>query len=255
MCCFSRPVKHVARTRIFARPTEGNRQVVIYQMQFEAEESLAMILPVPFRSGADPKEFKFFNFSSYPKFFSDLRFGFPQSRNAMSHGLLSRRYGLVPPPAPKLEVFQMGSFEASFVPTLADFERLDERFRIDAAILRKIPGYDRMAFAVFKLKPGRQEVHPMGFAFPRQNPKRLFFPTLHIHDGTVHPEEFFDHDLFAQGSDEQSPAVLGWVESTGLVSQFMQFDRTAEILHNNAHAYWRPIHGPFKNEDIYVDLT
>ncbi len=247
-------MKHVARTRIFARPTQGNRQVVIYQMQFEADEALAMILPIPFQSGADPKELKFFNFSSYPKFFADFRSGFPEIGRGLTADT-ARRYGSIPAPAPKLEVFPVGSFEASFVPTLADFERLDERFRIDAAIWRKLPGYDRMAFVVFKLKPGRQEVHPMGFAFPREDPNRLFFPTVHIHDGAIHFREEFDHDLYVQGNDERSAAVVGWIESTGLASQFMQYDRTGEILHAHAHAYWSQIRGSHKNEDIYVDLN
>lgn len=253
MCVFSQPVPYVAKTRIFARPTLGNRQVVVYQMQFEADREMAMILPVPFQSGADPKEFKFIDLSAYPEFFTDFKTGFPEIGGMPPE--LARRYGLVPPPTPKLEVFPVGSFEASFVPTLADFDRLDQRFRIESDIWRKLSGYDRMAFAVFKLKPGRQEVHPMAFAFPREDPKRLFYPTLHIHDSTVHPREKFDHDLYGQGNDQQAFAALGWEESVGVASQFMKTSLTAGILHNNAHAYWRQIRGPFKNEDIYVDLT
>jgi hypothetical protein len=250
MCCFSQPVPYVAKTRIFARPTIGNRQVVVYQMQFEAEQELAMILPVPFQSGADPKEFKFIDLSAYPQFFADFKTGFQEIGRTPN-----RMYATAAAPTTKLEVFQVGSFEASFVPTLADFNRLDQRFRIESDIWRKLPGYDRMAFAVFKLKPGRQEVHPMAFAFPRENPKRLFYPTLHIHDGTAHLREEFDHELYGQGNDQQAFAALGWEESVGVASQFMKSSLTAGILHNNAHAYRRQIRGPFKNEDIYVDLT
>lgn len=252
MCCFSQPVEHVSRTRIFARPTVKDRQVVVYQMQFSAGEALAMILPVPIQAGADPKEFKFINLSAYPKFFEDLKSGFPEF---VPPPELLRRYGGTPAASEKLEVFQVGAFEASFVPTLADFSRLDERFRIDPEIWRRLPGYDRMGFAVFKLKPGRQEVHPMCFSFPRADPTKLFFPTLHIHDGTVHPVEEFDHDLYAQGNDQQSPAVLRWRESDRVASQFMKTDRTAGILHNNAHVYLRRIQGLFKNEDFYLDLA
>lgn len=252
MCCFSRPVEHVSRTRIFARPTVKDRQVVVYQMQFAADEALAMILPVPFKSGADPKEFKFINLSAYPKFFADLKSGFPEFQMTPD---LARRYGGIAAPAAKLEVFQVGAFEASFVPTLGDFARLDERFRIDPEIWRKLPGYDRMGFAVFKLKPGRQEVHPMCFSFPRENTAKLFFPTLHIHDGTIHPDEEFDHDLYTQGNDQQMPAVLGWRESDRLASQFMKVERTAGILHNNAHVYRTQLNGRRKNEDIHLDLA
>jgi hypothetical protein len=36
--------------------------------------------------------------------------------------------------ASKLEVIQVGDFEASFVPTVKDFSRLDERFRLPSAV-------------------------------------------------------------------------------------------------------------------------
>lgn len=91
-----------------------------------------------------------------------------------------------------------------------------------------------MSFAVFQFKPGRQEVHPMAFMFPRKDVAQLFFPTLHIHDGTVHPWEQFDHELYTQGNDRQAPAVLGWEESQGVASQFMNTRHTSGILHNSA---------------------
>lgn len=61
MCCFSRPVQRVARTRIFARPTYAGQQVVVYAMELTAAEPLAMLLPVPVKAGGDPREFKFIN--------------------------------------------------------------------------------------------------------------------------------------------------------------------------------------------------
>jgi len=244
-------VPYVARTRIFARPTQSNRQVVVYQLAMEANEAVAMILPLPFKAGADPREFRFISLSGYPRFFADLKSGFPEFRMSPE---LARRYGAIPAKAAPLEVFQVGSFEASFVPTLADFDRLDERFRIAPETWRQRPGYDRMGFAVFKLKEGRREVHPMGFHFPRADVSRLFFPTLHIHDGTVHPQEHFDHELYAQGNEAQIPAVQGWEESRGWASQFMKTDLTNGILHNEAHVYRRRMNGMLKNEDTLVAL-
>lgn len=74
----------------------------------------------------------------------------------------------------------------------------------------------------------------MAFMFPRKDVAQLFFPTLHIHDGTVHPWEQFDHELYTQGNDRQAPAVLGWEESQGVASQFMNTRHTSGILHNSA---------------------
>ncbi|MBL9173956.1 MAG: hypothetical protein JNL10_10520 [Verrucomicrobiales bacterium] len=240
----------MARTRIFARPIDRERQVLVYQMTFAASEPVAMILPLPFKSGARPEEFKFLDLSAYPKFFSDLGDGFPTP----GVGVDDRRYAGAPPTARKLEVFQVGSFEASFVPKLADFNRLDERFRLDPAVWRSLPGYDEMSFAVFQFQPGQQEVHPMAFLFPRRDPRRLFFPTLHIHDGNVHPREQFDHDLYEQGNPRQAPATRGWEESERLAFQFMKTELTGEILHDQSHVYRKHLSGLLKNEDTYVLL-
>lgn len=251
MCCFSRPVQRVARTRIFARPTYADRQVVVYAMELTVAESLAMILPVPVKPDADPKEFKFINLEAYPEFFGDLNLGFPvppPPRAMPAENALSPR-------ATKLDVVSVGAFEASFVPTLKDFDRLDARFRIDPMIWRKLPGYDRMGFAVFKLKAGKQQVHPMCFSFPRADASKLFFPTLHIHDGEVHPKEDFDHELYAQGNRVQSPDVLGWEESRGWAGQFMKTERTAGILEKEAHVYRRRLAGKLPNEDTRIALV
>ncbi len=251
MCCFSRPVQRVARTRIFARPTYAGRQVVVYAMELTAAEPLAMILPVPVKAGGDPKEFKFINLEAYPEFFADLDRGFPvpppPAALAFANSYPSR--------AAKLEVVSVGAFEASFVPALADFDRLDARFRIDAGIWRKLPGYDRMGFAVFKLKAGKQHVHPMCFAFPRADVSKLFFPTLHLHDGQIHERESFDHELYAQGNGEQMPDVLNWEESRGWAGQFMKTERTAGILHNDGHVYRRRLQGDLPNQDTYIELV
>lgn len=251
MCCFSRPVQRVARTRIFARPTFAGRQVVVYAMELTAAEPLAMILPVPVKPGAEPNEFKFINLEAYPEFFADLNRGFPVPPPPAALAEINS----LPSRAAKLEVVSVGAFEASWVPTLADFDRVDARFRIDAGIWRKLPGYERMGFAVFKLKPGRQEVHPMCFAYPRAEVSKLFFPTLHLHDGQMHEREDFDHELYAQGNGEQMPDVLNWEESRGWAGQFMKTERTAGILAKDAHVYRRRLVGSLPNEDTYVAMS
>ncbi len=50
----------------------------------------------------------------------------------------------------------------------------------------KLPQYRNYGFAVFKLKKGEHKMHPMAFEFPRADKSKLFFPTVHIHDGKVH---------------------------------------------------------------------
>ena len=72
MCMFSRSVKLVANTRIFARSCAAGRQVLVYSMTMDADEDLAMILPLPIELGIGELDVKFINLSAYPKFFEDL---------------------------------------------------------------------------------------------------------------------------------------------------------------------------------------
>ena len=56
----------------------------------------------------------------------------------------------------------------------------------------------RLWVAVFQLEPGNVTVHPMAFTFPTRDIERVFFPTVHLHDGTFHAKADFDHALYYQ---------------------------------------------------------
>src|ERR1044071_5692182 len=77
MCCFSKPVKLVADTNIFARGGEQGRQFLVYSMTVGAPEDLAMILPIPVPANSKEDAVKFINLEKYPEFFAELRDGFP----------------------------------------------------------------------------------------------------------------------------------------------------------------------------------
>src|SRR5262249_48891473 len=178
MCCFSRPVDAVSDTNIFARSSSGVRQFLVYSMRLSAKEDLAMILPIPVPKNPKEDAVRFINLEDYPDFFKDLALGFPTRSKSVEESLALK----------KLEVVNVGSFEASCVPTVKDFARLDERFRLPDSAWEKLPMYKDYGFVVFKLRKGAQKVHPMAFEFPRAEPGRIFFPTVHIHDGKVHPK-------------------------------------------------------------------
>jgi hypothetical protein len=203
MCCFSRPVAAVAQTNLFARASSENKQFLVYEMQVQAAEPLAMILPLPVPPRSREDALRFIDFRSYRHFFRDLRKPFAP-REATRAGGIPNVASL---PEATLVVHQVGSFEASFVPTLDDFERLDARFRLSSAVWSQLPCYADWGFAVFKLRDlhDRAAVEPMALEFPRRDPRGLFFPTVHIHDGEVHAEAEFDHNLFFQGPE---PAVI-----------------------------------------------
>ena len=248
MCCFSRDVQRVADTRIFCRRLDATHQAIAYQMSFAAAEDLAMILPLPVVVGSGEKAVEFINLEGYDKLFADLKLAFPSPK---------RRSGNTVPSAAVdseqiLEVQSVGSFEASFVPTIADFSRLDPRFRIEPEVWKKLPTYADFGFAVFKLKKGDHKVHPMALKFPSRHPEKLFFPTVHIHDGEVHEKEDFDHELYCQVNRTGLFAMTKWDESQGMAKATCQIHKTKGLLDGDRHLYRRRMKGNFKNEDIIL---
>jgi hypothetical protein len=231
MCIFSRAVEEVSGTRLFARHSGDGRQVLVYSMAMAAADDLAMILPLPVLPNAPEDSVRFVNLENYPHFFNDLERGFPQPPPAGPASLLD----VVLSAGPPLRVHDVGRFEASFVPNIPDFQRLDPRFRLPETAWKQLPLYEDWGFAVFKLKvkeegsafdaleyfdestrgplarvllvtellrraEGRRlkKFHPMAFEFPCREPGLLYFPTVHIHDGHVHRSAQFDHELYCQ---------------------------------------------------------
>lgn len=248
MCCFSGPVKSVADTRIFCRVDAEGRQFVIYSMVLDAPRDLAMILPIPVKPGTGEDDVAFLDFSKFPDFFDDLDSGFPQPLPATRAG--PRGFGGADTFSAPLNVVTVGSFDASFVPTVADFERLDERFRLPATTWDALPGFKDHGFVVFKLREGRARVHPMAFTYPALDPKTLVFPTVHIHDGEVHERALFDHSLYFQGGS--SKARLAAVESTHFARDFVDPERAHGAVEPDAHVYKLGFHTVRANEDIRV---
>jgi hypothetical protein len=247
MCCFSRPVDSVTNTNIFARASAPGRQFLAYEMTLSAKEDLAMILPLPVPGECAEDAVKFVDLEGYPAFFKDLKSGFPEPASRALGGPAAAEGKAKP-----LAVVEVGSFEASFVPTVKDFARLDERFRLPDAAWESLPGYQDFGFAVFKLKQGAKTIHPMAFEFPRKDPKRLFFPTVHIHDGKVHATATFDHSLYCQRQDGDKLDVTAWQESPKLAGSFVVKGKDGGLVDPARHVHRRTIRGKQKNEDVVL---
>lgn len=250
MCCFSRPVQQVADTKIYARDSKDGKQFVVYSMLVSSKEDLAMILPIPTPKESKDDAVRFLNFQTYPKFFTDMANGFPEPKfNMPAFGGFAGGLGGGAAPPPPLKVVDVGSYEASFVPAVKDFARLDERFRLSSEVWDKLPMYKDWGFAVFKLKKGSRYIHPMGFEFPRANPKQLFFPTVHIHDGKVHPKAGYDHALYCQS---ESVKMMGWRESVRPAGMFLSSPRLGALIDPRKHVYYLSMVGELKNEDVTI---
>lgn len=206
MCCFSvatpigfvarwfqRPV-HVSATNILARMLAPGVQGLAYSMNLETTHEIAMVLPLPVVPGRGDEAVAFLDLSAESGMFGQLAALFEVMQPARAKGGLAWRA-----PAPhRLVVHQVGSFIASYVPSRADFARLDPRFRLPDVLFDAVPHYADYGFAVFQLAPGKVTVHPMALQFPTRDPERLFFPTVHVHDGRFHPKARFDHALYYQ---------------------------------------------------------
>lgn len=267
MCCFS-PVTlprtifdrilgrgpkagavHVSATRIFARMQDVERQALVYEMKLTTPVPVAMVLPIPIARNAESAGeggVDFVDLSGYPRFFDDLERAFPDLELTLGQpkGGILRSQG-----RQKLEVVKVGSFVASFVPTAKDFDRLDERFRLPQKVWDALPRYADYGFAVFQLgAEGKREqkVHPMAFSFRTREPRSLFFPTVHVHDGAVHPKANFDHTLYGQG------ATFG-EESSVAVEKVMQLDKTMGLVAAGA-ARRLGLHGVRDNDDHRMEL-
>ncbi len=246
MCCFTGPVVSVSNTSIFARDAGEGRQYLAYSMMMNSAKEVAMVLPLPVPAKSAEDAVSFIDLSGYAEFFDDLfeTMGIETTRAASDHETKVATLSL--------KVQQVGSFEASFVPSIADFARLDERFRLPAETWDKLPAYRDYGFAVFKLKAGAQTIHPMAFRFPRTDATALYFPTVHIHDGTVHEQAEFDHILYAQMG-----ARLGagdWNESPGHANGHVDIARTAGMVAGDQHLYCHQLHGKLPNQDTVLKL-
>ncbi len=263
MCCFAKTVLSVSNTNLFARLSRNGTQFLVYQMQFKSEQVNAMILPLPTTLPARDEAVRFVSFEKYDSFFQDLNSGFPVE----SPPTLSRSF----PPTnskvdAKLEVHEVGQFVASFVPSLSDFDRLDPQFVIPKESWDKIPEYSDYGFAVFQLKELSGKPHPMAFEFPTRFRDRVFFPTVHIHDGQVHPIEEFDHMLYAQDSEFDKAAVkylgpkgtnsrTGLVRSKGAARDFMKIGLSQGFVEGNQLVHRMEVRGRHANTDFTKKIS
>jgi hypothetical protein len=251
MCCFSAEVEKVSDTSIFAR-ADGARQLVVYSMAYAASGELAMVLPIPVPAGAPEDAVRFISFEKCPDFFAELRRGFPTHTEDMAAGALLGNLDAEVAVRP-LEVHEVGSFDASFVPRPQDFGRLDERFRLPAELWLELGHYRDWGFAVFKLRQtDLAHVHPMAFEFPRRDRARLFFPTLHMHHRRVERAALFDHTLYCQPEPALNFHLQEWEDSPRHAGDFVHCAEALRLL-DAAEPCWRAIiEGARENRDTWV---
>ena len=266
MCCFAGPVKSVTDTNLFARLTSSGTQMLVYQMKFETEKENAMILPLPVTKQVREDSLRFVSLKEYDNFFDDLDDAFPDIQPQSRTTLGALVDSAVASEAPKLAVHEVGDFVASFVPTMNDFSRLDQKFVIPKSSWDKIPQYSDYGFAVFQLKSLKGKPHPMAFEFETRLENQIFFPTVHIHDGEVHKREHFDHTLYLQ-SEEYDDAVgryvnrhvkdrqTGYVRSKDVARHYCNIKKTKGMVKPDQLLHRIQLKGRLENRDIIAKAT
>ncbi|MBE9116761.1 hypothetical protein IQ249_12710 [Lusitaniella coriacea LEGE 07157] len=246
MCIFSSNIRSVSATRIFARRSENGGQFLAYSMTYTADRELAMILPLPVPASSPDDAIRFIDLSDYSDFFDDLYCGFPPMRS------------IAPTQGNLLKVYEVGSFEASFVPSRNHFIRLDSRFRLPDNVWDRLPQYNDYGFAVFKLKAGEKNVHPMAFEFPRRDRATLFFPTLHVHRKEVEPTAEFNHILYKQSQHKPKLSADWEISSSSYPSrvlaakEFVDIPKTQGIIEPEMPIEKGVLDGVYVNQDVVV---
>jgi len=246
VCIFTLKVERITDTCIFARLNHSGFQYLAYEMSAALDQEMAMILPLPVEL-SEPKSqgpVEFLDLSDCPTFFAYLEGSF-QPRPGFS---FARLFG-----KDTIEVVEVESFEASYVPSIADFERLDPRFGLDISIWRQLPQYVDHGFAIFKLKPGEKRLHPMALRFRTRYQRQLFFPTVHVHDGTVPKVEAFDHRLFCQSGKHPGG---NWARSRYKLGDAIPTEQNIrQLIDNKKEGFRLQMQGEFPNQDVLVPAT
>jgi hypothetical protein len=92
----------------------------------------------------------------------------------------------------------------------------------------------------------------MAFTFPRREPRALFFPTVHVHDGgSVPAEANFDHALYCQ-ADGVLDALMDWTPSDGALGAFVDASRTKGLVDGSATGRNTALIGSMPNTDTWL---
>jgi len=231
MCITNGPAR-LAKTRLLAVAGINGTQLTVYQNNARSETKNAMILPVPTTNGLS-----LIDMTQYKDIFSQLSTYFPKlkfTRSAHSKNTLKVHY--------------VGSYQASIVNSLADFDRLDTSFRLNPTVKNILEThYPHFGFIVCQLLEGKNDYEPFAYTHQIVGDK-VFIPTRHYH-GEGSPEIFsdWDHEIYSVGccapdarhTTQESPEIENLCAHAGIKNQDSLLSKIG-------------IHGYYKNYDVVL---
>lgn len=205
MCMISKEVEEVTDTKLFAGTNPSKtRQLTVYANTVDnVSKNNAMVLPVPF-----PNSVIFHDLSDYKDFFTDCSSCFSSEYLYKSQSMSFTNN------ANSLHVYNVGSYKASIVPTIADFGRIDSSvFELSDGLKKTLQVHYSnpiFGFIVCKLDVGKEKYHPFAYSHTISN-KMIFLPTRHYHvekpknnyflNGNFVDLENLDHANYADYAD------------------------------------------------------
>eukprot|EP00039_Didymoeca_costata_P014148 m.225482 g.225482 ORF g.225482 m.225482 type:complete len:278 (+) comp15957_c4_seq10:185-1018(+) len=234
MCIIQGKVERVAKTNIMVAPIQNGLQLTVYSNNVAMKDAAgAMLLPFPLVAEmSDEKQLEepcqLVDLSEYKTLFSELnRACFPVMKS------LSINRNASPNCSDSLAVVQIGSYKASIVPTIGDFERLRmDVFTIDPVVFeflsQKYP--NQYGFVVCQLDKER-DYHPFGYITQKLPDGSMFIPTMHYHEHAKTKKKHnpsthadWDHEIFSinhplLGPRQQDSSSKAATKSNGMFSK------------------------------------
>lgn len=185
MCIIAGEVRQVSNTNILVAPMKtknaqgGDRQLTVYCNSVTTKNRGAMILPFPARQvlGDETAGCEFFDLSNYTHLFHDLKdLCWPAYFTSQSSMTFSNSA------TPQLKVYDVGSYKASIVPHVRDFQRLNQLYRISPALIHFMQNQypQHFSFVVCQLDVNKT-YHPFGYIHDMLPNNQMFIPTMHWH--------------------------------------------------------------------------
>lgn len=266
MSCFAQSMAHLGQTQIFGRLTGTGTQFLVHQMDYRSNKPNAMILPLPMAKPGSGSGVTFHTLPKYGHFFDDLYRGFPSIYAA--EGKAGKK-------TVGLEVHQVGSHIASFVPTIDDFAKLDPQFVLPKKIWDNIPiyndakkvwddgpVYNDYGFVVIQLKELAGRSHPVAIEFETRTPNDIYYPMFQVRDRRIHNVRWYHHILYMQHapfdskvgqyhSGDFGDAATGLVRSKYVARKFFNMPNSAGIVHPDLLVHRNDIAGNLPNRDMF----
>jgi hypothetical protein len=254
MCIITSTVDSVSGTQIYVSSDETyRRQITIYSNRVDTPIENAMILAVP-----NPSSISFINFKHYSKVFDDLASCFGYNFPARALGASATRSHST------LPVYSVGSYNASILETLNDFDRLNEEvYEVNSGLidfLQRKYGSSGLGFIVCQLKSGNHTYHPFAYTHHQHANGQLFVPTMHYHAHSYSSKRADDDYEADWGHIVYSPATnlrtSHWddkVFKENLVD-WSKFPQEYRWAHNVEIDRWEK-YGNWKNCDLFATHT